>query len=94
MVLVGNKCDLPTRSIDMQQARDAATHYQIPFVETSAKTRMGVDDAFYTLVRSAAGSHLHFQLILNFREIRKDKERRKKENDGPNGGCFKFCCLL
>merc|ERR1712227_249605 len=39
MVLVGNKCDLPTRSIDMQQARDAATHYQIPFVETSAKTR-------------------------------------------------------
>ena len=36
-----------------------------------------------------------FQLIIfNFREIRKDKERRKKENDGPNGGCFKFCCLL
>lgn len=34
----------------------------MPFVETSAKTRMGVDDAFYTLVR----------------EIRKDKERGKK----------------
>ena len=29
-----------------------------------------------------------------FREIRKDKERRKKENE-PNGpGCFKFCNLL
>ena len=51
MVMVGNKCDLPTRSIDMQQARDAAINYGIPFVETSAKTRMGVDDAFYTLVR-------------------------------------------
>ena len=51
MVMVGNKCDLPTRSIDMQQARDAAVNYGIPFVETSAKTRMGVDDAFYTLVR-------------------------------------------
>ena len=50
-VMVGNKCDLPTRSIDMAQARDAATNYGIPFVETSAKTRMGVDDAFYTLVR-------------------------------------------
>ena len=50
MVLVGNKCDLPT------QVRDAAEHYLIPFVETSAKTRMGVDDAFYTLVRSVAGS--------------------------------------
>jgi hypothetical protein len=28
-----------------------AKNYSIPFVETSAKTRMGVDDAFYTLVR-------------------------------------------
>ena len=36
MVLVGNKCDLHT------QVRDAAEHYKIPFVETSAKTRMGV----------------------------------------------------
>ena len=26
-------------------------NYGIPFIETSAKTRMGVDDAFYTLVR-------------------------------------------
>lgn len=41
-----------------------AKQYGIPFVETSAKTRMGVDDAFYTLVR----------------EIRKDKEQRGKKN--------------
>jgi len=51
MVMVGNKCDLPNRDVDMQQARDVARNYSIPFVETSAKTRMGVDDAFYTLVR-------------------------------------------
>lgn len=41
-----------------------ARQYGIPFVETSAKTRMGVDDAFYTLVR----------------EIRKDKEQRGKKS--------------
>lgn len=35
----------------MALAREAAKNYGIPFVETSAKTRMGVDDAFYTLVR-------------------------------------------
>ena len=51
MVLVGNKCDLPTRNMDMAQAKDVAKSYSIPFIETSAKTRMGVDDAFYTLVR-------------------------------------------
>lgn len=63
MVLVGNKCDLPSWAVDMNQAREIAKQYGIPFVETSAKTRMGVDDAFYTLVR----------------EIRKDKEQRGKE---------------
>ena len=81
MVLVGNKCDLPTRSIDMQQARDAATHYQIPFVETSAKTRMGVDDAFYTLVRYQAAyklvKFLHHDLFSGkLEKIRSEGRRR------------------
>lgn len=66
MVLVGNKCDLQVRAMDMQQAREVAKNYDIPFIETSAKTRMGVDDAFYTLVR----------------EIRKDRERRGKVRIG------------
>ncbi len=35
----------------MSESRDVARSYGIPFVETSAKTRMGVDEAFYTLVR-------------------------------------------
>ena len=52
MVLVGNKCDLPTRNVDMKQAKElAGKHLESPFIETSAKTRMGVDDAFYSLVR-------------------------------------------
>ena len=51
MVLVGNKSDLTTHSVDLQQARDLATYYRIPFIETSAKTRKGVDNAFYSLVR-------------------------------------------
>ena len=63
MVLVGNKCDLPTRNVDMNNAREQARHFGIPFIETSAKTRMGVDDAFYTLVR----------------EIRKDVSWLKKK---------------
>lgn len=50
MVLVGNKCDL-NRAVDSKMIGDSARSFGIPFVETSAKTRMGVDDAFYTLVR-------------------------------------------
>ncbi|XP_050524088.1 GTPase HRas [Daktulosphaira vitifoliae] len=63
MVLVGNKCDLQSRAIDVKAASDLAKQYGVPFIETSAKTRQGVDDAFYTLVR----------------EIRKDKEQRLRE---------------
>ncbi|KAK4829461.1 hypothetical protein QYF61_004679 [Mycteria americana] len=51
MVLVGNKCDLPSRTVDTKQAQDLARSYGIPFIETSAKTRQRVEDAFYTLVR-------------------------------------------
>lgn len=39
MVLVGNKCDLPTRTVDTKQAHELAKSYGIPFIETSAKTR-------------------------------------------------------
>lgn len=39
MVLVGNKCDLPSRTVDTKQAQELARSYGIPFVETSAKTR-------------------------------------------------------
>lgn len=35
----------------MHGAAELAKSYGIPFIETSAKTRMGVDDTFYTLVR-------------------------------------------
>jgi len=61
MVLVGNKGDLPSRNVDIARARELARNFSIPFVETSAKTRMGVDNAFYTLVR----------------EIRKDKGKQR-----------------
>ncbi|KAL1247831.1 hypothetical protein QQF64_023207 [Cirrhinus molitorella] len=50
MVLVGNKCDLPARTVDTRQAQELARSYGIPFIETSAKTRQGVEDAFYTLL--------------------------------------------
>jgi len=77
MVLVGNKCDLPTRAVDMKHARQVAESYAIPFVETSAKTRQGVDDAFYTLVR----------------EIRKDRERQGKDKKNRSKKKYKCLIL-
>lgn len=60
MVLVGNKCDLAQRAMDQRSVVELARSFGIPYEETSAKTRVGVDDAFHALVR----------------EIRKHKERQ------------------
>jgi GTPase KRas protein len=51
ILVVGNKIDLPTRTIDLSYAKDFAASLSMPFVQTSAKTRQGVEEAFYTLVR-------------------------------------------
>jgi small GTP-binding protein len=50
MVLVGNKCDLLAKA-DMMLARCFADSLEMPYVETSAKRRARVDEAFHTLVR-------------------------------------------
>ncbi|HIC32136.1 MAG TPA: GTP-binding protein [Flavobacteriaceae bacterium] len=64
MVLVANKYDLTTSCVDMEQARDLARKYGITFIETSANTKMNVDEAFYNLVR----------------EIKKHKENQGTDN--------------
>ncbi|XP_067863381.1 GTPase NRas [Heptranchias perlo] len=78
MVLVGNKCDLPARSVDTKQAQELARSYGIPFIETSAKTRQGVEDAFYTLVR----------------EIRQYRMIKLNSQDDRNQGCLGLKCII
>uniref|UniRef100_A0A8C3NV72 small monomeric GTPase n=1 Tax=Cyanoderma ruficeps TaxID=181631 RepID=A0A8C3NV72_9PASS len=78
MVLVGNKCDLPTRTVDTKQAQELAKSYGIPFIETSAKTRQGVEDAFYTLVR----------------EIRQYRMKKLNSSEDGNQGCMGLSCLV
>lgn len=56
MVLVGNKCDLPSRTVDTKQAQDLARSYGIPFIETSAKTRQ---------VRVSRGPRLHSRTVCH-----------------------------
>uniref|UniRef100_A0A672LED6 small monomeric GTPase n=1 Tax=Sinocyclocheilus grahami TaxID=75366 RepID=A0A672LED6_SINGR len=78
MVLVGNKCDLPARTVDTRQAQELACSYGIPYIETSAKTRQGVEDAFYTLVR----------------EIRQHKLRKLNPPDDNGQGCMNCRCVV
>jgi len=53
MVLVGNKSDLEhERVVATSEGSDLAKTYgNVPFLETSAKTRVNVEESFFTLVR-------------------------------------------
>jgi len=78
MVLVGNKIDLP-RCVDLREAQRVADEFGVPFVQTSAKTRQGVEEGFYTLVR----------------EIRRYKEKMKKnKKDKPGKGKGRGKCVV
>lgn len=47
MVLVGNKCDLSQRAMDQRSIQELARSFGIPFIESSAKTRRQLDEAFH-----------------------------------------------
>ena len=52
MILVGNKCDLEAhREVSRSEAMALAESWGIPFLETSARIRQNVEEAFCGLVR-------------------------------------------
>lgn len=51
-ILIGNKCDWDDkRVVSEAQARELAEEFGIDYLETSAKSSIRVDDAFFTLAR-------------------------------------------
>src|SRR5688500_4802976 len=71
MILVGNKCDLETeRQVTTGEGQDLARSFGCPFFESSAKTRINVEESFYELVR----------------EIRKEMHGDQSKQKGKKGG--------
>jgi Ras-related protein Rab-1A len=49
-ILVGNKCDMEElRKVSTDEGSELARHFEIPFLETSAKNSINVEQSFVTM---------------------------------------------
>eukprot|EP01132_Coremiostelium_polycephalum_P005059 gene5059-6298_t len=86
IVLVGNKCDLENlREVTHGEGEDMAKLFGCPFLETSAKKRLNVDECFFEVVRE-------------IKKSLKEPGRSKKDKRGVGGYLKKFkggdCSIL
>ncbi|KAJ6258979.1 hypothetical protein Dda_5874 [Drechslerella dactyloides] len=88
LVVVGNKCDLEhDRQVSAEEGKSLAASFGCPFKETSAKTRMNVDEAFHELVRE----------IRRYNKNPDDPKggsKEKAEGGGDASGPSKSCCVM
>lgn len=78
MALIANKSDLEAdRQVSTQEGKDLAKKYGCQFIETSAKHRINVDEAFYEVVR-------------DIRRYNKEQDRNNKRQSGFHNNANKF----
>jgi len=74
-ILVGNKADLTnSRKVQQTTANNRAAQWQVPYVETSAKTRENVDKVFYDLMRE-----IRSRKVSDDSQGKTDKPGKKKK---------------
>ena len=76
IILFGNKCDLQNRKISKEEAEKFAKKNNIPYIETSAKLKLNINEAFSILVNDA---YKKYGLVNGLRL------KKKKKNKGE--GC-------
>ncbi|CAJ2513910.1 Uu.00g020290.m01.CDS01 [Anthostomella pinea] len=97
VVLVGNKCDLEhERVVTREKAEKSAAEFQCPYIETSAKSRIHVEDAFFEVVREIR----EYDRKLGGRTSRGGTgpltgNKEMGIDDGePQAGCCSKCVIL
>ncbi|KAG6868067.1 hypothetical protein C0993_007854, partial [Termitomyces sp. T159_Od127] len=99
VIVVANKCDLEyERQVGMNEGRDLAKHFGCKFIETSAKQRINVDEAFSNLVREIRKYNKELQTgrpaPMGATGGAPGTYGDKNSHDDPHGGCCSGCVVL
>ena len=79
MILVGNKCDLESeRQVPREKGEELAKQWGCPFLESSAKEKLNIDEMFHDLTRM----------------LRTEEESRRKKPAPPAPKKKKWCRIL
>mmetsp|Transcript_7352 Transcript_7352/g.9953 ORF Transcript_7352/g.9953 Transcript_7352/m.9953 type:complete len:200 (+) Transcript_7352:74-673(+) len=78
MVLIANKSDLEEKAVTTEEGMKLASHFQMPFFETSAKTGDCVNECFESLVKIV--------LEAGFLKPKEEKNVKLEEKGGGGGG--------
>ncbi|ORX92804.1 ras-domain-containing protein [Basidiobolus meristosporus CBS 931.73] len=90
IIIVANKCDLESeRQVSSQEGKDLARQFGCPFIETSAKQRINVDEAFYDIVREIRKFNRESQSGNGVNGVTGGNQYSGEESGG--GGC---CCMI
>ncbi|KAH9405288.1 PREDICTED: ras-related protein Ral-A-like isoform X2 [Rhagoletis zephyria] len=77
MILVGNKADLTSaRRVKVEEAEQLAASWNIPYKETSAKTYLNVDEAFFALLEAI---HNRKKTMQEAQGTKGKKSKKKKK---------------
>jgi len=99
VILIANKCDLEyERQVGMNEGRDLAKHLGCRFIETSAKQRINVDEAFSNLVREIRKYNKEQQTgrpaMPSAGPVAPGVYSQPRGPDDHSGGCCGGCVIL
>ncbi|CAG8558158.1 13728_t:CDS:2 [Acaulospora morrowiae] len=92
IIVVANKCDLEMeRQVSGHEGREFAKQFSCRFIETSAKQRINVDEAFYNLVREIRKYNKEQQFGGRNPTSGMGSGHEYSNDGGDDGGC---CCVV
>ena len=90
-IIIGNKCDLKDRVVSNDELKTIGDKKNMPVMETSAKERTNVEEAFSKLVELIIGDKSKDSILELYGVENKDNIKLQKNNNG-NEGEKKGCC--